>query len=473
MSKEEQYRKIVNEILDNIGGADNIQGLAHCATRLRIVCKDNDKINQENLENVDLVKGVFIAGDQLQIIFGAGLVNEVYAVFAKMIGQTEMNLGEDNKTEKAESGAGKPKNLFQTFIKSISDVFVEIIPAILAAALLMGITGMISNSGTLDEGSTLYALNKFANIASSAIFNVLPMVVCYSATKRYGGNPILGLVVGAIMIDPSLANAYDVGSGKVVPDSVNLFGLNIALVGFQGGIIVALMMGYLTAKLNQFFDKYIPSVVKLIFVPVLTVSIATLLLFIIIGPVGRGLADGITTGLVWMVQNLGVFGYMFFAGIQQIVVITGLHHVFNAVEAQLIASTQHDFLNPLMSVALMGQGGAVLGYLALHWKNNKAKELCIPSFLSTLFGISEPAIFGVNLRHKFPLIAGCLAGAVGGAVIYYTHVTAIGFGATAIPGLAIIAPENNGYINYIFANMVALVCGIVFTIIISRFYKKK
>lgn len=212
---------------------------------------------------------------------------------------------------------------------------------------------------------------------------------------------------------------------------------------------------------------------KLLVSPLLTVLLSTLLLFTIVGPVGRTLSNWITTGLIWTTENLGVFGYMLFAGVQQIIVITGLHHIFGAIEAQLIADTGTNFLNPLMSVALMGQGGAVLGYLLLHWNNVRDREICIPSFLSTLFGISEPAIFGVNLRHKFPLIAGCLASAVSGAYVYLTHLTALGFGTTALPGLAIANPANNGYVNYIIAHLIALGLGILFTVLIGRFSKSE
>ena len=176
-----------------------------------------------------------------------------------------------------------------------------------------------------------------------------------------------------------------------------------------------------------------------------------------------------------MTQNLGALGYMVFAGVQQIIVITGLHHILGAIEAQLLADPEigRDFLNPLMSVALMGQGGAVLGYLVLNWKNNKMKELCIPSFISTLFGISEPAIFGVNLRYKFPLVAGCIGGACAGAYVYFSKLTAMGFGTTALPGLAICDPANNGYVNYIIAHLIALAIGMVLTIVFGKALAKK
>ncbi len=467
MNKEERYQKISEEIVKAVGGMDNIAGSAHCATRLRIVLKDNDKADMEQLDNIDLCKGTFVAGDQLQMIFGAGLVNDVYDVFSKYTHTENMSL-----TDIKEAGA-KKHNPLQIAIKSLSDVFIEIMPGILAAALLIGLTGVLNNLEFVQNNATLYAINRLVTIASAGIFDVLPLAVCYSATKRYGGKPILGIVMGAIMLSANLTNAYDAAQGLATPETLSLFGVPIELVGFQGGIIIALMMGYVTAKLDQFFDKKIPDAVKLLVSPLLTVLLSTLLLFTIVGPVGRTLSNWITTGLIWTTENLGVFGYMLFAGVQQIIVITGLHHIFGAIEAQLIADTGTNFLNPLMSVALMGQGGAVLGYLLLHWNNVRDREICIPSFLSTLFGISEPAIFGVNLRHKFPLIAGCLASAVSGAYVYLTHLTALGFGTTALPGLAIANPANNGYVNYIIAHLIALGLGILFTVLIGRFSKSE
>ena len=454
-SKQEKYLRISQDLVNNVGGLENIQGVAHCATRLRIVLKNNDLANIEKLVDVDLVKGVFIAGDQLQLIFGAGLVNDVYEVFSQYTHTENMSLG-DIKQQSTQK-----QNPFQAVIKSLSDVFIDIMPGILAAALLMGITGVL---GKWD----LVLNNKLASIASNGIFAILPMAVCYSACKRYGGKPILGLIVGAIMLDASLANAYSVGSGSVTAEVIKIFGLPIELVGFQGGIIIALMMGFIVAKLDIFFDKKIPDVVKLLFSPLCTVFLSTVLLFTIIGPVGRELSNLITGGLIWVTQNLGALGYMIFAGVQQIIVITGLHHILGAIEAQLIADTGRNFLNPLMSVALIGQGGAVLGYLFINWKNLKARELCIPSFASTLFGISEPAIFGVNLRYKFPLVGGCLGGALAGAYVYFANLAAFGFGTTAVPGIAICDPANNGYFNYIIAHVIALVGGCVFTMIFGK-----
>lgn len=467
MGKQEEYLVISKEITKLVGGTDNIQGTAHCATRLRIVLQDDSKADLKKLENVNKVKGAFVAGNQLQLIFGAGLVNDVYEVFAEYTHTQNMSLG-DLKEQSA-----RKQNPVQAVVKALSDVFIGIMPAILAAALLMGLTGVLGNLEIVKNNETLYALNKLTSLASTGIFAILPMAVCYSAVKRFGGNPVLGMVVGAIMLDGSLANAYSVGSGTVEPEVLHLFGLNVALVGFQGGIIIALMMGFVVAKLDLFFNKKVPDAVKLLLAPMLTVFLSTVLLFTCVGPVGRILSNGITGGLVWATEHLGVFGYAMFAGLQQIIVITGLHHIIGAVEAQLIATTGLNFINPLMSVALMGQGGAVLAYLALNWKNVKARELCIPSFCSTLFGISEPAIFGVNLRYRYPLVGGCVGGAVGGIYVYFANLTALGFGTTALPGIAIVNPEHNGYVNYVIAHILALACGFICAALFGRVMGKK
>ena len=469
--KQQHYLEISKQITEQVGGKENILASTHCATRLRIVLKDYDKINKEAIDNIDLVKGEFVAGNQLQIIFGAGLVNEIYEVFSQYTGTAGSSMAE----VKAE--AAKKMNPLQAVIKSLSDVFVDIMPGILAAALLSSLTGVLNQWDVVEGNATLYGINRLVSLASNGIFSILPLAVCYSACKRYGGKPILGLVMGAIMLDSSLANAYDAAKGIVDVQTISLFGFDIKLVGFQGGIIIALMMGFVIAKLDIFFDKKIPDVVKLLFSPMCSVLISTVLLFTIVGPVGRLLSNGITNGLVWMTQNLGILGYMVFGGVQQIIVITGLHHIFGAIEAQLLSDTGRNFLNPLMSVALMGQGGAVLGYLALNWKNNKAKELCIPSFISTLFGISEPAIFGVNLRYKFPLVAGCIGGAIAGGYVFLTDLASLGFGTTALPGLAICDPAHGGYVNYIIAHLIAhliaLGVGLVLTVLFGKVTAKK
>ena len=425
--KRERYEKISIELTKLVGGKENIQGVAHCATRLRIVLKDNELADLKAIENVDLAKGVFVAGDQVQIIFGAGLVNDVYEVFAEHNNMKNMSLS-DLKTV-----ANKKMNPLQRMIKALSDVFVDIMPGILAAALLTGLSGVLGNLDFVKANDTLFGINRLINISSGAIFGFLPLAVAYSACKRFGGRPILGIVMGCIMLSDSLANAYAAAQGTVEATTLHIFGLGVDLVGFQGGIIVALLMGFVTARLGIFFEKKVPEVIRLLLSPLLTTLVGALLLFTIIGPVGRGLSSGITNGLVWMTQNLGVVGYAVFSGLQQLVVITGLHHIFGAIEAQLLADTGR---------------------------------------ISVLFGITEPALFGINLRYRFPIIGGCIGGALGGVVVYFTNLAAVGFGTTVLPGIALADPSGNGYVNYIIAHMTAIAGGFIMTLLLGRFMDK-
>ena len=465
--KRKRYENIAAEIVRLVGGRDNILGVAHCATRLRLVLEDNDKADTKAIEDVDLVKGVFVAGDQLQIIFGAGLVNDVCQVLADSIHMDSMSLG-DLKTK-----ANKRMNPLQRAVKALSDVFIEIMPGILAAALLTGLSSVLGNIEFVQNNDTLYGISRLINISSGAIFGFLPLCVAYSTVKRFGGRPIMGIVIGCIMLTNSLADASAAAQGTVDVTTLHIFGLPVDLIGFQGGIIVALLIGVVTAKLDIFFERKVPEVIRLLVSPLLTTLVSSFLLFMIIGPVGRGLANGITAVLVWMTQHLGVIGYAAFSGVQQLIVITGLHHVFGAIESQLLVDTGRNFLNPLMSVAIIAQGGAVLGYLVRNLKDAKAKELCIPSFISVLFGITEPALFGVNLRYRYPIIGGCLGGAVGGAVVYFTDLAALGFGTTVVPGIALADPAHNGYINYIIAHVIALAAGFIFTILIGMVFDRR
>ncbi|MBM6750425.1 PTS glucose transporter subunit IIA [Mediterraneibacter glycyrrhizinilyticus] len=384
--KRKRYEKIAEELTRLAGGRNNILGIAHCATRLRLVLEDNDKADIHAIEDVDLVKGVFVAGDQLQIIFGAGLVNDVCQVLAESLHMDSMSLG-DLKTK-----ANKRMNPLQRAVKALSDVFIEIMPGILAAALLTGLSSVLGNIDFVQNNDTLYGISRLINISSGAIFGFLPLCVAYSTVKRFGGRPIMGIVIGCIMLTNSLADASAAAQGTVEVTTLHIFGLPVDLIGFQGGIIVALLIGVVTAKLDIFFEKKVPEVIRLLVSPLLTTLASSFLLFMIIGPVGRGLANGITAVLVWMTQHLGVIGYAAFSGVQQLIVITGLHHVF---------------------------------------------------------------------------------GAIGGAVVYFTDLAALGFGTTVVPGIALADPAHNGYINYVIAHVVALGAGFLFAFLLGIGFDRK
>ncbi|WP_421355758.1 PTS transporter subunit EIIC [Pseudocitrobacter faecalis] len=461
----EDYSGHLADLVAAVGGKENIIYITDCATRLRLSLQDNHKVNLEEIGNLERVKGVFNVGDQLQIIYGAGRVNEVCQALKETLSLDEANLQSSQQRQKP----------LQRFVKSISDVFLEIMPSILAAALLMGLTSLLTTKGLFGDRSIvemypqISGLNRLIAIASSGIFALLPMVVAWSATRRYGGRPALGLAIGAIMVHPGLVDAFSAASGNAAAETISIFGLPVELVGFQGGIIIALMIGYTVAWLDQYFNRKLPDIIKFVLSPMLTILLSSLLLFTIIGPFGRLLGSGITGGLLWMAEYLGIFGYMIFGAVQQLIVITGLHHTFGAIEGQLLASTGRDFLNPLMSVALMGQGGAVVGYMLLHFNDKKVQTLCVSAFTSILFGISEPALFGVNLKYRFPLMAGCVAGAAGAAWVYLSKLTAVGYGTTALPGITIVDPANHGHVNYVVAHLLALTTGAILTYIVGKF----
>lgn len=461
----EDYSGHLADLIAAVGGKENIIYITHCATRLRLSLQDNHKANLEEIGNLERVKGVFNVGDQLQIIYGAGRVNEVCQALKETLSLDEANLQSSQQRQKP----------LQRFVKSISDVFLEIMPSILAAALLMGLTSLLTTKGLFGDRSIvemypqISGLNRLIAIASSGIFALLPMVVAWSATRRYGGRPALGLAIGAIMVHPGLVDAFSAASGNAAAETISIFGLPVELVGFQGGIIIALMIGYTVAWLDQYFNRKLPDIIKFVLSPMLTILLSSLLLFTVIGPFGRLLGSGITGGLLWMAEYLGIFGYMIFGAVQQLIVITGLHHTFGAIEGQLLASTGRDFLNPLMSVALMGQGGAVVGYMLLHFNDKKVQTLCVSAFTSILFGISEPALFGVNLKYRFPLMAGCVAGAAGAAWVYLSKLTAVGYGTTALPGITIVDPANHGHVNYVVAHLLALTTGAILTYIAGKF----
>jgi len=473
------YEKISDEILPAIGGKDNAIEAFHCATRLRIAIKDTSKIDKDALSQIELVKGVNLNKNQLQIIFGAGLVDKVTDVFIQHTGIAYYSVDSDSSiTVKADSKTEDKKGFFQKFIDDLTGVFTEILPGILAGGILIGLNNLLTQKifgaqSLVQMFPGISGISTIVNLGSSGIFAMLPLIVVYSATKRYGGRPVLGLAIGAVMMSASLPAMSDVQTGAAKAVIANIFGWKLSLTNFGGQIIVALIMGWVIAKLDNYFQKKLPGVIQFVLSPMLTILISSFILFMIVGPIGVTLSTWITNGLVWMSQSLGIFGYIIFGGIQQLIVITGLHNMFGAIETQLISTTKYDFLNPLFSGALMGQGGGVLAYFFLNRKNAKAREISISAFFSILFGISEPALFGINIKHKYPLIGGCIGGAAAGAYIYLTKLTAVAFGTTGLPGIAIAAPQNNGYLNYILTNLVGIAVGFLASLLVSKFSTSK
>ncbi|MBP2057944.1 PTS system sucrose-specific IIC component [Lactobacillus colini] len=478
MNKEEKsFAEITKAVVPAIGGKENAVEAFHCATRLRINLKDLSKVKTEDLADLPLVKGVNLntASKQLQLIIGPGLVDRATEYFidhSGIPGQASAATEASGRSEGAKEA--QKRNLFQGFLDDLTGVFTEVLPAILAGGILIGLNNLLTQRIFGPESLTkmfpgISGISQIISIGAGGIFAMLPLIIAYSATKRYGGRPVLGLAIGTVMMSQSLPSMSDVATKAAKPLIANVFGWHVSMNSFGGQIIVALIMGWLVAKLDNYLQKHLPGVIQFVLAPMLTILISSFALFLVVGPIGVTLSNWITTGLLWVANTLGIFGYAAFSGVQQLIVITGLHNMFGAVETQLIATTKYDFLNPLMSVALMGQGGGVIAYFILNRKNKKAKEISISAFFSILFGISEPAIFGINLVKKYPLIGGCIGGAIAGAYVYLTKLTAVAFGTTGLTGIAIAAPQNNGYINYFIANLIGLVFGCVFSLVMAKF----
>lgn len=422
------YRDIAQQIYSSIGGKDNIVSAAHCATRLRLVIGDNGKCSKEALENVEGVKGVFEASGQLQIILGTGTVNKVYEEFISIAG-----IAASSKDEVKQAAASK-QNIFQRLIKTLGDVFVPIIPAIVASGLLMGLLeGLSKLYPALADSGTYTIIHLFSNAA----FVFLPILIAVSAAKVFGGNLFLGAVIGMIMIHTDLLNAWSVASAETIPTASAWFGLyEINLVGYQGHVIPVVIAVWFMSMLEKKLHKIVPEIIDLFVTPLVTVLVTGYLTLTIFGPVFSWIENGVLGGVQYLITlPLGI-GSALAGAVYAPTVVAGVHHMYNALEAGLLSSTGLNIWMPIATAANVAQGAAALA-LAVKTKNHKLKALALPSSLSAFLGITEPVIFGVNLRYLKCFIAGCAGGAVGGLVAGMTGVGASAYGITGVFGYLI------------------------------------
>ena len=428
--KNMDYGKAAKEVCDHIGGRENIISAAHCATRLRLVIADNKKCSKEALENIDGVKGVFEAAGQLQIIFGTGTVNKVYDEFVKLTG-----INEASKDE-VKQAAAKKQNPFKRAIKTLGDIFVPIIPAIVASGLLMGLLEGLANVWpSMTESGTYTIIHLFSNAA----FVFLPILIAISAARTFGGNLFLGAVIGMIMIHTDLLNAWSVAGMDPadIPTASAWFGLyDINLVGYQGHVIPVVIAVWLMSALEKKLHKIVPEIIDLFVTPLVTVLVTGYLTLTVIGPVFSTIENYVLAGAQALIAvPFGIGGCIIGAAYAP-TVVAGVHHMYNALEAGLLSSTGLNTWMPLATAANVGQGAAALA-LALKTRNKKTKSIALPASLSAFLGITEPAIFGVNIRYMKPFIAGCIGGACGGLVAGLFKVGATAYGITGIFGFLI------------------------------------
>ena len=433
---------VANELIPLLGGKENIVSAAHCATRLRLVLQDDSKINKSAVEQVEGVKGCFSNAGQIQIIFGTGIVNKVYAAFIDVAGISQASESDVKKL------ATQKLNIVQRAARTLSNIFVPIIPAIVASGLLMGTLGLVRTYGWANPDSAIFIM---LDMFSSAAFIILPILIGFTAAREFGGNPYLGATLGGILTHPALTNAWTVGSGFKTMD---FFGMDVAMIGYQGTVFPVLIAVWFMSHLEKQLRRVIPDALDIILTPFLTVVITGFVSLLFIGPAGRGLGEGITFVLTTLYEHTGWLAGLLFGGTYSAIVITGIHHSFHAIELGLLAdkNVAVNFLLPIWAMANVAQGGACL---AVYFKSNDAriKSIAIPAGLSCLLGITEAAIFGINLRFVKPFLAALAGGALGGAWVVASKVGMTAVGLTGIPGIAIV--QSSSVLTYIIGMAIA------------------
>ncbi|VTY14600.1 sucrose-specific PTS transporter subunit IIBC [Streptococcus anginosus] len=457
-----ENKDIAKAVIEAIGGRDNVSSVAHCATRLRVMVKDEAKIDKDRVENLEKVQGAFFNSGQYQIIFGTGTVNKIYDEVVAL-GLPTSSTGE----QKAE--AAKKGNWFQRAVRTFGDVFVPILPAIVATGLFMGIRGAINNDtilGLFGTTSKAFAASDFYTytvVLTDTAFAFFPALISWSAFRVFGGNPVIGIVLGLMLVNTALPNAWDVASGAAKP--IMFFGF-IPVVGYQNSVLPAFFIGLLGAKLEKWLHKKIPDVLDLLLVPFLTFLVMSVLGLFVIGPIFHSLENVILAATkAILALPFGLAG-LILGGVHQLIVVTGVHHIFNLLEAQLIANEGKDAFNAIITAAMTAQAGATLA-VGVKTKSKKLKALAFPAALSAGLGITEPAIFGVNLRYGKPFVLGLVAGAAGGWLASILGLAGTGFGITIIPGTLLYL--NGQVLQYIF--MVLVTTGLGFGLTYAFGYK--
>lgn len=423
------YGKCAKEIYETLGGRENLVSAAHCATRLRLVTVDNGKIDMKKLENIDGVKGVFSNNGQLQLIIGTGTVNKVYDEFLKVSGMTAAT------KEEVKAAAAAKQPVVKRMIKALGDVFVPILPAIVASGLMMGLVEALGKAVPSFAGSDWYGI---LDLMANTAFTFLPVLIAVSAARVFGGNIFLGAVIGMIMIHPNLINAWSVGSMDAADIPVwRLFGFPIRQVGYQGHVIPVVIAAWLMCRIEKWLHKHVPEMIDLFVTPLCTVLITAFLTLGLIGPVFSMAETYVLDFAGWIITVGHGIGAMIMGALYPLTVVCGIHHMYNVIEAGMLSAADgQNIWMPIASAANFAQGAACLA-VGLKARKLKTKSVAIPSSLSAALGITEPAIFGVNLRFTKPLICGMAGGAAGALLGSLFHIGATSYGVTGIPGFLI------------------------------------
>ena len=464
-----KFTKDATELLKLVGGKENIQAVTHCVTRMRFVLRDPSKADIPSIEDLPSVKGTFTQSGQFQVIIG-NEIQEFYNDFVKISGIEGVSKEEVKETAKSQ------QNTIQKIMSNMGEIFAPIIPALIVGGLILGFRNVIDSMAIMEGGTkTLCQVSQFWSgvdhflwLIGEAIFHFLPVGIVWSITKKMGTTQILGIVLGITLVSPQLLNAYAVAGTAAADIPVWNFGFaTVQMIGYQAQVIPAMLAGFTLVYLEKFFRKISPSYVSMIVVPFCSLLIAVILAHTVLGPIGWTIGDWISQ-IVWAGLNspvkwlfAAVFGFVYAP-----LVITGLHHMTNAIDSQLIASFGGTNLWPMIALSNIAQGSAVLAMIVLQKKNKKAQQLSIPACISCYLGVTEPAMFGVNIKYGFPFISAMIGSAIAAMFSVSTGVTAVSIGVGGLPGILSIFPQY--MIKFAIAMLIAIVVPFVLTFIMGK-----
>ncbi|OME05340.1 MULTISPECIES: PTS system trehalose-specific EIIBC component [Paenibacillus] len=461
-------RKNVEDIVRAVGGKENIEVATHCVTRLRFSLYDESKVDSEALDRNELVKGQFSTQGQFQIVIGPGTVDKVYDEMIQITG------GARSSKDDVKSAAARKQNPLQRAIKTLADIFIPILPAIVTAGLLLGINNILTGPGIFFDSKSLVDvypawkdIAAIINTIASTAFTFLPALIGWAAVTRFGGSPLLGIVLGLILVHPDLLSAYSYASASTegtVP-TWNLFGWHLEKIGYQGQVLPVLVSAYILARLEKFLNRRVLDSIKLLVVAPVTLLVTGFLAFTIIGPVTFAIANAITSGLIYVFDHFALLGGLIYGGFYALLVITGMHHTFLAVDVQLIGSEGGTFLWPMLALSNIAQGAAALAMMFVV-REQKAKGLAATSSVSAFLGVTEPAIFGVNIRYRYPFIFGMIGSAIAGMLLTVNQVRASSIGVGGIPGFLSIFPNQWGV--FFIGMVIVLVVPFAATVLYGR-----
>lgn len=461
------YKKIATDILSLLGGKENVITVTHCITRLRVVLKDQTLVNKEEIEKIKGVKGYFLVGNQSQIILG-NIVEDVYAEFTKLVGETL----ENSKSESDENIGG-----FKKAIKVLSDIFIPIIPILVASGFLMGFVGLCIYPGYFSADKSLVqmypqfsGIAEMLNMFANTVFTFIPVFIGFSATKRFKGNPYLGAALALIMVNPGLVASTAAGSTDI--PTWNFFGLSVKQIGYQSTVLPILFASFLLATIDNWLKEKLPRIFRILSAGI-TLMIVGIITFLFVGPILRSTGYYISDGLVWLYNNLGIFGGAIFGLLYAPCVITGMHHAFIPIEAQLIsdiANTGGTFILPIAAMSNVALGGSALA-IALLSKDKDLKTEANIAGITSILGVSEPALFGINLKFTYAFASALVGSSIGSAIMSLFKIKARGMGAGGVMGYLLYDPKN--LLIYTIGMIVSIAVAFTLTIILSKIVGKK